>query len=55
MGRDTDWRPCPTPPKRKITISGPGPNLFLPATIPDILPGILSNFTYQKRNIHLVF
>ena len=28
QGRGTDWRPHPTPPKRKITISGPGPNFY---------------------------
>jgi hypothetical protein len=34
-GRGNDWRPHPTPPKRKIMNSGPGP-IFFPGTIPDI-------------------
>ncbi len=35
LGSGNDWRPHPTPPKRKITNSGPGP-IFFPGTIPDI-------------------
>ncbi len=46
QGRGNDWRPRPTPPKRKIMNSGPGPIFFPPGTIPDILPRILGNYIY---------
>ncbi len=43
------------PQKRKITISGPGPNVYSLLYLIFYAPGILSNFIYQKRNIHLFF
>ncbi len=45
----------PYPPKAHNNDFGPWPELFLPATKPDIFTWYLSNFTYKKRNIHLFF